>query len=109
MLLNGGVYAGQRFLKSSTIEMMSDNQLRDQQGLPRGIGFGFNFAVVTDPSQLEFASSDGEYYWSGLASSIFGIDPEEELIAIAWTQHLPPRGPLYMALLHRLVHEAIID
>ena len=65
--------------------------------------------MVVDANLSPFAASNGEYYWGGLASTVFWIDPEEELIAIMLTQYFPYRGSEYRDLLHRLVRAAIIE
>ena len=60
-------------------------------------------------SQGEFPTRNGEYYWGGLASTLFWIDPQEEMVAILLTQYLPYRGDAYRELFHRPVRAAIIE
>jgi CubicO group peptidase (beta-lactamase class C family) len=109
MLLNGGEFDGKRYLSPRTVEMMSSNRLREPASLPNGAGFGLNFGVIVDNTQGNFPSSNGEYYWGGLATTNFWIDPEEEMVAIILTQYLPWRGDYYGDLFHRLVRAAIIE
>ncbi len=109
MLLNGGEFDGKRYLSPLTVEMMSSNRLREPAIRPDGAGFGLNFAVTVDNTQGKFPTSNGEYYWGGLASTLFWIDPEEEMVAILLTQYLPYRGDVYRDLFHRLVRAAIIE
>jgi CubicO group peptidase (beta-lactamase class C family) len=109
MLLNGGEFNGQRFLSPLTVEMMSQDRLRQPASMPDGRGFGFNFDVITDNTQLNYPASNGEFSWAGLASTVFWIDPKEELIAIMLTQYMPYRGTFYNELLHRLVRAAVIE
>jgi len=109
MLLNGGEFDGKRYLSPLTVEMMSSNRLRDPATLPKGTGFGFNVSVVVDNTQGDYPTSNGEYGWGGVASTIFWIDPEEEMVAILLTQYLPYRGGDYSDLFHRLVRAAIIE
>jgi CubicO group peptidase (beta-lactamase class C family) len=109
MLLNGGKFDGKHFLSPLTVQMMSQNRLRNPVSMPDGAGFGLNFGVVVDNTQTSYPSSNGEYSWAGLASTIFWIDPEQELIAILLTQYLPYRGTYYNELLHRLVRAAVIE
>ena len=73
------------------------------------VGFGLNFGVIADASGVPYPASDGEYFWSGLATTIFWIDPKEELVVIMLTQYLPYNGPYYSDLMHRMVHAAIIE
>jgi CubicO group peptidase (beta-lactamase class C family) len=109
MLLNGGEFDGKRYLSPLTVEMMSANRLRDPASLPNGAGFGLNFGVIVDNTQTDYPASNGEYYWGGLASTRFWIDPQEEMVAILMTQYLPYRGAYYTDLFHRLVRAAIIE
>lgn len=109
MLLNGGEFDGKRYLSPLTVEMMSTNRLREPANLPNGTGFGLNFGVVVDSTQGNYPRSNGEYYWGGLASTVFWIDPKEEMVAIMLTQYLPWRGDYYADLFHRLVRAAIIE
>jgi CubicO group peptidase (beta-lactamase class C family) len=109
MLLNGGEFDGKRYLSPLTVEMMSSNRLREPATRPDGAGFGLNFAVTVDNTQGKFPTSNGEYYWGGLATTLFWIDPQEEMVAILLTQYLPYRGDAYRDLFHRLVRAAIIE
>jgi CubicO group peptidase (beta-lactamase class C family) len=109
MLLNGGEFAGKRYLSPLTVEMMSSNRLREPASLPNGKGFGLNFGVVVDNTQGDYPTSNGEYSWTGLASTVFWIDPQEEMVVVMLTQYLPYRGGFYNDLLHRLVRAAVIE
>jgi len=109
MLLNGGELDGVRYLSPLTVEMMSSNRLQEPASLPDGAGFGLNFGVTVDNTKGNYPMSNGEYYWGGLASTVFWIDPEEEMVAIMMTQYLPYNGEYYRELFHRLVRAAIIE
>lgn len=109
MLLNGGEFEGTRYLSPLTIEMMSSNRLKEPASLPNGAGFGLNFGVTVDNTKGNYPTSNGEYYWGGLASTVFWIDPEQEMVAIMMTQYLPYNGEFYRDLFHRLVRAAIIE
>jgi CubicO group peptidase (beta-lactamase class C family) len=109
MLLNGGEFDGVRYLSPLTVEMMSSNRLQEPASLPNGAGFGLNFGVTVDNTKGEYPTSNGDYYWGGLASTVFWIDPEEEMVAIMMTQYLPYNGDFYRELFHRLVRAAIIE
>lgn len=109
MLLNGGKFGGKRLLSPLTVEMMSQHRLREPAHMPPGRGFGFNFDVIVDNTKLDYPASNGEFSWSGLASTVFWIDPQQDLIAILLTQYLPFRGTFYNELLHRLVRAAVIE
>lgn len=99
MLLNGGVFGDQRLLAPKTVELMRSNHLTD--GLKpfavgqsnasdtKGCGFGLGFRVVMDIAQHGIIGSNGIYSWGGAASTVFWIDPQEDLVAILLTQFMP--------------------
>ncbi|MDH3751842.1 MAG: beta-lactamase family protein, partial [Gammaproteobacteria bacterium] len=111
MLLNGGEFDGVRYLSPRTVDMMRDHRLPAGVSLSAdgSTGFGLNFGVITDASGIDYPASDGEYFWGGLASTVFWIDPKEELIVVMLTQYLPFNSPYYRDLMHRMVHAAIIE
>ncbi|MEV5020831.1 beta-lactamase family protein [Sphingobium sp. LMA1-1-1.1] len=92
MLLRGGELDGVRLLKPETVATMHANHLPgggDLAGLSSsmfseadyaGVGFGLGFATDLRTQ---------EYYWGGVFSTFFFIDPVERLIAIFMTQHFP--------------------
>ena len=110
MLLNGGELDGVRYLAPNTVRMMAMDRLQAGGELfYAGAGFGLNVAVYPDPAIVEYPVSAGEYFWSGIATTLFWIDPSEELVVVVMTQYLPYNGIVYRDLMHRLVHAAIIE
>jgi CubicO group peptidase (beta-lactamase class C family) len=110
MLLNGGELGGKRFLSSRTVDFMSRDSLKVPLELPYpGAGWGLNFAIYPDPAEAAYPVSAGEYFWAGVASTTFWIDPKEDLVVIMLTQYLPFSDIYFRDLMHRLVHAAIID
>lgn len=111
MLLNGGEFDGKRYLSRSSVEMMSANRLPGDMeiGIYDGSGFGLNVAVVTKTKDVGYPASDGEYFWSGLATTLFWIDPKEDLIAVMMTQYLPFNDLYFRDIIHRMVYPAILD
>ena len=110
MLLNDGEFNGVRILAPGTVEMMRADRLR-KPTFPfyPGAGFGLNVAVYSEPDFAPYPVSQGEYFWSGIASTLFWIDPEEDLVVVMMTQYLPFASPVYRDLMHRLVHAAIVE
>ena len=51
-----------------------------------GYGFGLTVAVNRGPAKTASIGSAGEYYWEGAASSIFFIDPKEDLLTVFMVQ-----------------------
>ncbi len=70
MLLNGGTLYGERLLSPASVEMMTSNRLPDTiagRRLGPGWGNGFNVAVVTDRTLVNYPASNGEFSHGGLA------------------------------------------
>jgi CubicO group peptidase (beta-lactamase class C family) len=121
MLLNGGELDGVRILGPRTIEYMTKNHLPGNQDLTdlsisafsetanEGVGFGLGFAVVVDLIKTQQLGSVGEYYWGGAASTIFWIDPVQELVVIFLTQLMPSNTFNFRGQLKSIIYPAIID
>jgi CubicO group peptidase (beta-lactamase class C family) len=97
MLVNEGTFDNATILKPQTVKLMATNHLADsvteRMWLPsKGqVGFGIDFAVRHSPA----ASSDenigtvGEFFWDGAASTLFWVDPVNELTAVLFVQKFP--------------------
>jgi CubicO group peptidase (beta-lactamase class C family) len=119
MLLNRGELEGRRILGAKTVDWMTTNHLPGGQDLAGlsvgafsettydGIGFGLGFAVVSDPVKAQTMGSRGEYFWGGMASTVFWIDPAEELIVIFLTQLLPSGTFNFRGQLKSIVYPGI--
>ena len=98
MLVNGGELDGQRILGPKTIDLMTLNHLPAGSDISErsfgsfsetpmaGSGFGLGFSVILDRAETQQLGDEGEYSWGGAASTIFWINPKEELICIFMTQ-----------------------
>jgi CubicO group peptidase (beta-lactamase class C family) len=122
MLQAGGELDGRRVLGRKTVELMTINHLPGggQLGdfaLPggygevgfEGMGFGLTMAVSQGPAETGVIGSRGEYMWGGAASTIFWVDPAEELIVVFMTQLLPSGTFNFRGQLKALVYPAIVD
>jgi CubicO group peptidase (beta-lactamase class C family) len=96
MLLNGGILGETRVLKAETVKAMTSNQLEKKlipirlAGFPLfGTGFGLGVSVKVIKSRFRPNDRIGEYGWSGAASTNFWVLPDEELIGLVLTQHMP--------------------
>jgi len=97
MLVNKGKLGDVTILKEETVKLMSTNQLSDtitqRMWLPsKGqVGFGIDFAVRLRPpaSKDENNGVVGEFFWDGAASTLFWVDPVNELTAVFFVQVLP--------------------
>ncbi len=105
-------------LAPRTLELMTRNHLPGDlaecnsggfaETVLDGIGFGLGFAVVLDPVPSRGASSVGEFYWGGLASTAFWIDPATGVTASFYTQLVPSSTYPIRAELRQLVYSALV-
>ena len=121
MLLNGGELDGQRILGRKTVEYMTSNHLPTGGDLAsmgqrvfsettyEGIGFGLGFSVMLDPVRAAVVGSVGEYAWGGAASTMFWIDPREELVGMLFTQLIPSSTYPLRREMKALTYQALID
>ena len=101
MLENGGELEGVRLLGRKTVELMTMNHLPGKSDLSTlsqslfsetqngGVGFGLGFAVTQDVARAMIPGSPGEFYWGGMFSTSFFVDPVEQLHVVFMTQLSP--------------------
>ena len=65
--------------------------------------------MVQDPPQTLLPSSVGEFYWGGMASTAFWVDPVEEIIAVFMTQLIPSSATSVRRELRTLVYAALTE
>lgn len=112
MLYLGGTLGGARIIGSKTLAFMTSDHLGPgvRNGTPAllapGHGFGLGFCVRLVPGMATTAGTPGEFFWGGLAGTIFWIAPREELIAIMMIQ-APGQREHYRQLFRTLVHAAL--
>jgi CubicO group peptidase (beta-lactamase class C family) len=122
MLCNGGELDGVRILGRKTVELMASNHLPGGGSMTEfavpggfgevgftGMGFGLTVAVNEGPTRSGVISSTGDFTWGGYASTIFWVDPAEELVVIFMTQLIPSGTFNFRDQLKTLVYPAIVD
>jgi CubicO group peptidase (beta-lactamase class C family) len=110
MLVNRGTLDKTSVLKPETIQLMATNHLADsvteRMWLPsKGqVGFGIDFAVRLNPpaSGEENNGMVGEFFWDGAASTLFWVDPKNELTAVLFVQVFP-----FSRELHKKFRDAV--
>ncbi len=119
MLRNGGELNGARLLGPRTIEFMTGNHLPGGVDLAQiargsfsetsyeGIGFGLGFSTRLDSVRNGSLGSVGEYNWSGMASTLFWVDPAEDLVVIFMTQLMPSGSFNFRGQLQSIIYSAI--
>ncbi len=114
MLLNGGALDGARLLSPRTVALMAADHLPEDLGPPPGwgldpgLGFGLDFAVITDPVKAGTLASTGTYFWGGAAGTWFWVDPAADLIAVGMVQRLGEKPNMHRATATAL-YQALID
>ncbi|MBC6999337.1 serine hydrolase domain-containing protein [Cytophaga sp. FL35] len=100
MLVHEGSLDSVQILQPETVKLMATNQLADsvteRHFLPsKGqVGFGIDFAVRTaKPVNAEENNGVvGEFFWDGAASTLFWVDPVNDLTAVLFVQLFPYDG-----------------
>ncbi len=119
MLRRGGELDGNRVLGPRTVDVMRRNHLLRGQDLTQmaiggfaetsyaGVGFGLGFAQTLD----EVAAGTlghSDFYWGGAASTIFWVDPVEDMVVIFLTQLLPSSTFNFRGQLKNIVYSALV-
>jgi CubicO group peptidase (beta-lactamase class C family) len=120
MLRRGGELDGERILGPRTLSLMTRNHLREGRDLTQmalgsfsetanaGVGFGLGFAT-TMSEVATGALGEGDYYWGGAASTLFWVDPREDLFAIFMTQLMPSATFNFRGQLKNIIYSSIVD
>jgi len=121
MLAGGGAVDGVRVLSPRTVALMRTNHLPGGGDLRRfalpggygevgfdGMGFGLTVAVAKGPADTQVVGSPGEFMWGGFASTIFWVDPVDEVVVVFMTQLLPSGTFNFRGQLKALVYGALV-
>ncbi|MDJ0789581.1 MAG: serine hydrolase domain-containing protein [Myxococcota bacterium] len=121
MLRRGGELDGQRVIGRKTLQYMTRNHLPEGKDLTElsvgafaevsyeATGFGLGFSVMLDPVRSPQIGSTGEFAWGGAASTIFWVDPEEDLVVLFLTQLMPSGTFNFRGQLKQIVYGALVD
>lgn len=110
---------GARILGARTVKFMTGNHLDGDiasMGVDsfaevsfHGVGFGLGMYTVLDPTKSGMISTAGEFGWGGLASTVFWVDPAEDITVVFLTQQIPSSGYPLRRELRALVYGALAD
>jgi len=121
MLRNGGELDGQRILGPRTLELMTRNHLPGGVDLSQvargsfaetayeGVGFGLGFATRINPVDNASLGSVGDFFWGGMASTLFWVDPVEDMVVVFMTQLMPSGTFNFRGQLQSIIYSAIED
>ncbi len=119
MLRNRGRLGDARIIGSRTLDLMTRNHLTGgdlstmavgafSETAYDGVGFGLGFAMSLDEVATG-AMGEGDYYWGGAASTIFWVDPREDLVVVFMTQLMPSATFNFRGQLKNIIYGAIED
>jgi len=120
MLRRGGELDGVRLIGPRTLKLMHRNHLKGGQELAKmaigafsetaydGVGFGLGFASTLDEVRSGGVGA-GDYYWGGAASTIFWVDPIEDMSVVFMTQLMPSATFNFRGQLKNIIYSAIVD
>ncbi|MDY7231183.1 serine hydrolase domain-containing protein [Hyalangium rubrum] len=86
MIANKGGHKDQRLLSPASVDLMTTNQIGRLRANFFDSGFGLGFAVNDDPARAKALGPVGTYFWVGIFSSRFWVDPGSKLIGICTSQ-----------------------
>ena len=101
MLLAGGTTADDVLLSETTLRFATADHIGPETGIKLapgsmvepGFGFGLGFAVRRALGAAPFPGSVGEIMWTGMADTMFWVDPAEELLVVFLAQAPPALPP----------------
>ena len=117
----GGALDGVRIVSPTTVELMTMNHLPGDADVSTfgrtlgeevfydGLGFGLGFSVVVDQAKNRVSCPEGTFGWGGMASTVFWVDPVEEVSVAFFTQLMPSTTYPIRPYLRSLVYQAIVD
>ena len=119
MLLQRGAFNGKQLISRATLELMTRNHL-GQSSLAQmavggfsetsneGVGFGLGFASTMDAA-ASGTVGEGDFYWGGLASTLFWVDPVEDLYAIFMAQLIPSSTFNFRGQIKNIVYGSLCE
>ena len=120
MLLNAGDFEGSHIVAPHTLKLMTANHLPGGGDLTQhskslfseaenaGAGFGLGFGVTIDPAASMVPGNAGEFYWGGMFSTGFFVDPVDDVILIFMTQLMPSNAYPVRRELKTMIYSALV-
>ena len=119
MLRQGGQFQDRQLISKVTLDLMTRNHLGDKslaqmavggfsETSNEGVGFGLGFASTID-AVASGTVGEGDFYWGGLASTLFWVDPIEDLYTIFMTQFIPSSTFNFRGQIKNIVYGALLS
>jgi CubicO group peptidase (beta-lactamase class C family) len=119
-LLNRGELDGVRILSPASVKLMTSNHLTPElltgnfaigmQQMRPGFGYGYNGAVVFNPSMANLSDGKNEYLWDGAAGTWFWVDPTNDIVFVGMIQRmLGPASPNLEYESRAAIYGALVD
>ena len=64
---------------------------------------------MIDPAKAHILGTPGEYAWGGAASTIFWVDPVEDLLVVFMTQLMPSATFNFRGQLKQIIYSSIVS
>jgi len=109
MMLNGGVYNGQRLLARHTVDLMTTNQIGELYINSDKDKFGLGFGLTTQNSSAKLGISEGSFAWGGFYGTLYWVDPKEHLVCLLFVQNWPFPHNQIQDKFRAMVYQALND
>ena len=109
MMLNGGIYNGQRLLSRHTVQLMTSNQIGDLYLNPEKDKFGLGFGITSETGSKKLGISEGSFAWGGFYGTLYWVDPKEHLVCLLFLQNWPLPHNAIQDKFRVMVYQALAD
>lgn len=109
MLLNGGVYNGQRILSRNSVRMMTMNQIGEVSYGGGFDKFGLGFSVITQGGSARTPANEGTFAWGGAFATSYWVDPKEKMVYLFYRQLQNTTKGEMVEKFRALVYQAMND
>ena len=88
------------------LETIHIDNLRNHREIPHQFERNLHYNKI-DPVRNGFPASEGSFFWGGLASTLFWVDPQEELVVVFLTQLMPSSTFNFRGQLESIIYAAL--
>ena len=107
VIVDKGVFKGQRFLKEETISRLTSNRTEGIGEVLPGHGYSYGWGYQKEAAANSGRGGIGKMWWGGSTNPYFFVDPMQNLLSVCLT-HTFPFGHLDAAhVLEKMTYKAI--